>query len=215
MQTLWLAIVVYSIGLGLVIHFKPAIMFNANGSWKEFGYQRSPRHTIFPFWLFAVVWAFVSYIVVLAMTTTVTTSTTMAIAGASASVAASFEPDTEDDEETENEYEEDEDENETETEETETETETEPSQIQQTQQTPKTQTPVIPIVPSLSYSAERRPRGRPRKDHPIRPGYYVVAPESEKSGLHKYIYYGPTPPPQQQTQSQQTPYEQTPVVSVV
>lgn len=63
MEILWLAIVFYSIGLGLVLHFKPSLMFNENGSWKEFGYQRpsGSRHTMFPFWLFAVTWAFVSY----------------------------------------------------------------------------------------------------------------------------------------------------------
>jgi len=61
MEILWLAIVLYSIGLGLVLHFKPALMFNENGTWKEFGYQRSSRHTMIPFWLFAVTWAFMSY----------------------------------------------------------------------------------------------------------------------------------------------------------
>lgn len=61
MENLWLAILLYSIGLGIVLHFRPALMFHANGSWKEFGYQRDARHTLFPFWLFAVTWAIVSY----------------------------------------------------------------------------------------------------------------------------------------------------------
>lgn len=63
MQTLWLAIFLYSVGLGLVLHFRPALMFNANGSWKEFGYKRDTRYTMFPVWLFAIVWAVVSYAV--------------------------------------------------------------------------------------------------------------------------------------------------------
>jgi hypothetical protein len=63
MEILWLAIVLYSVGLGLVLHFRPALMFQENGAWKEFGYQRSPRHTLFPFWLFAVTWAFISYVI--------------------------------------------------------------------------------------------------------------------------------------------------------
>jgi hypothetical protein len=61
MEILWLAIVFYSIGLGLVLHFKPALMFNENGTWKEFGYQRAPGKTLFPVWLFAITWAFLSY----------------------------------------------------------------------------------------------------------------------------------------------------------
>lgn len=63
MQTLWLAIFLYSVGLGLVLHFRPALMFNANGSWKEFGYKRDTRYTMFPVWLFAIVWAVASYAV--------------------------------------------------------------------------------------------------------------------------------------------------------
>jgi len=36
-------------------------MFHENGKWKEFGYKRDSRHTMFPFWLFAIVWAILSY----------------------------------------------------------------------------------------------------------------------------------------------------------
>jgi len=67
MEILWLAIIFYSIGLGLVLHFKPDLMFNEDGTWKEFGYQRSPGRTMFPFWLFAISWAFVSYAVAAAI----------------------------------------------------------------------------------------------------------------------------------------------------
>ena len=61
MEILWLAIVFYSVGLAGVLYFRPHLMFNEDGTWKEFGYQRNARHTIFPFWLFSITWAFVSY----------------------------------------------------------------------------------------------------------------------------------------------------------
>lgn len=61
MEIIWPAIVIYSIGLGLVLYLRPALMFNENGTWKEFGYNRDSRHTIFPFWLFSIVWALVAY----------------------------------------------------------------------------------------------------------------------------------------------------------
>jgi hypothetical protein len=67
MEILWLAIVFYSLGLAAVLHFRPRLMFHENGSWKEFGYQRDSRHTMFPFWLFAIAWAFVSYAVAAAI----------------------------------------------------------------------------------------------------------------------------------------------------
>ena len=62
MELLWLAIVFYTVGLAAVLYIRPAIMFNENGTWKEFGYQRDSRHTIFPVWLFIIVWAIVSYV---------------------------------------------------------------------------------------------------------------------------------------------------------
>ena len=65
MEILWLAIVFYSIGLGIILYLRPAIMFHPDGSWKEFGYgtHKGPlnSHTMFPFWLFSLAWAFGSY----------------------------------------------------------------------------------------------------------------------------------------------------------
>jgi hypothetical protein len=62
MEIIWIAILLYSIGLAIVLYLRPALMFNENGTWKEFGYKREEaRYTIFPFWLFAVVWAFLAY----------------------------------------------------------------------------------------------------------------------------------------------------------
>jgi len=37
-------------------------MFDDEGNWKEFG-TVSKGHTLFPFWLFCIVWAIVSYVV--------------------------------------------------------------------------------------------------------------------------------------------------------
>lgn len=88
MQVLWLAIFLYSIGLAAVLHFRPALMFNENGSWKEFGYHRDSRHTLFPVWLFAIAWAFVSYAIAAVIGTLVDSQ--MAAVGATAATASSF-----------------------------------------------------------------------------------------------------------------------------
>jgi hypothetical protein len=41
-------------------------MFSSNGKWKEFGIGRSKeRYTWLPFWLFAIMWAIISYIIVI------------------------------------------------------------------------------------------------------------------------------------------------------
>jgi len=41
-------------------------MFTPEGDWKEFGIgQREDRYTPFPFWLFCLVWAILSYLLVM------------------------------------------------------------------------------------------------------------------------------------------------------
>ena len=89
MEILWLAIVIYSIGLGVLLHFRPAYMFHENGSWKEFGYQRDSRHTLFPFWLFAIVWAFMSYV----LAATIVWSFFTPMVSATAATAANYASD--------------------------------------------------------------------------------------------------------------------------
>jgi hypothetical protein len=52
-------------------------------------------------------------------------------------------------------------------------------------------------VTPVSSLEPKRGRGRPRKSEAKpREGYYVVDPESEKSGLRKYVYFGSNPPPE-------------------
>jgi hypothetical protein len=58
----------YLSGIAIVLWLRPALMFNENGTWKEFGIGRgSSRYTWLPFWLFAIAWALMSYTVVFAI----------------------------------------------------------------------------------------------------------------------------------------------------
>jgi len=172
MDALWIAIILYSVGLGLVLHFRPALMFNENGTWKEFGYQRSSpdqsRHTLLPFWLFAIGWAFVSYVLATAGLWMYSTGPTAGLAVGTAAAAASSSflsrassEEEEDEEEETNEFEYE-----------------------------------TPVEMSSESQEQRRPRGRPRGsgNKKPRPGYYVIDPDSLKSGLNKYVYYGDQPP---------------------
>jgi hypothetical protein len=167
MEILWLAIIFYSIGLGLVLHFRPALMFNENGTWKEFGYQRDSRYTIFPFWLFAIGWAIVSYALAAAASWTLGGAATATVTALSSMSASNVfrrstqetepEPDTDSDYESEDEEEDDEE-----------------------------------FGRRVSETI-RIPRGRKRPQTPARQprsGYYVLDPETKDSGLRKYIYYG-------------------------
>ena len=63
MNTLWLAFGIYILGITVVLFVRPAFMFRSgNGTWKEFGISNKDTYTVFPFWLFTLVWAILSYV---------------------------------------------------------------------------------------------------------------------------------------------------------
>ena len=56
----------YLAGVAIILILQPSLMFTEEGVWKEFGIGRNPdRYTWLPFWLFAIVWALLSYIIML------------------------------------------------------------------------------------------------------------------------------------------------------
>jgi len=150
-------------------------MFNENGTWKEFGYQRDSRHTLFPFWLFVITWAIVSYVLSMAVSSYLTASATATATATATAAAAShsfasdmFEHDSESEEE-------------------------------EVPEPPKKRRSRSVAQPAKSTEDEsfgipvsRAPSSREKP----RPGYYVLDPEAttKPQGLRKYVYYGPTPP---------------------
>ena len=63
MRTLLFSMILYLTGIAVVLFFRPSLMFHRDGRWKEFGIGDLDGGTVFPFWLFCVVWAVVSYII--------------------------------------------------------------------------------------------------------------------------------------------------------
>ena len=56
----------YLAAIAVVLLLKPAFMFRPDGTWKEFGIGRNPKHyTPLPLWLYSIMTALVSYFVVL------------------------------------------------------------------------------------------------------------------------------------------------------
>lgn len=188
MEILWLAILFYSLGLTAVLHFRPALMFNENGTWKEFGYHRaaSARYTMFPVWLFAIVWAIVSYTLAAAIVwgwrSVPATSAAMMAAVPAGGLFASRGL-------SEEEMEEDDDRGEYDV------------TLEEDDMVPvssATTTAPTPPLPPMTETIRMRPSSK-RIQTPARQprmGYYVLDPASEKSGLRRYIYYGDAPPTQ-------------------
>jgi hypothetical protein len=63
MHVLFLALTIYLLGVTIVLYLRPKLMFHPGGTWKEFSLNPDPNHTWMPFWLFSVLWAFISYLV--------------------------------------------------------------------------------------------------------------------------------------------------------
>ena len=63
MNTLWFAFIIYILGMGVVLYVRPSLMFDG-GAWKEFGLTKTNNNTtIFPFWMFVILWSIASYVV--------------------------------------------------------------------------------------------------------------------------------------------------------
>ena len=60
MRVLLYSAVLYLLGIAILLYVRPALMFKHNGQWKEFGVEGVDT-TYFPFWLFCIVWAVITY----------------------------------------------------------------------------------------------------------------------------------------------------------
>jgi len=89
MRTLLLSGILYLIGIIIVLFLRPALMFNEKGEWKEFGLISS-EHTVFPFWMFCLVWAVLSYIICLIVIGEFNNKAVAVVAGMGSSVAPSL-----------------------------------------------------------------------------------------------------------------------------
>jgi hypothetical protein len=66
MWTFIFAGAVYLVGVAVVLVLRPTSMFDASGNWLEFGIGKpANKFTPFPFWMFCLTWAIVSYVIVL------------------------------------------------------------------------------------------------------------------------------------------------------
>ena len=59
--TLLIAVLLYLVGVGIILYIRPTSMFRPGGVWREFGVSDSEHCTLFPFWMFALIWAIFSY----------------------------------------------------------------------------------------------------------------------------------------------------------
>jgi hypothetical protein len=57
------AILLFILGFSLVHYLKPSLFYTTEGGFREFGVGYKNK-TVLPIWIFAIVWAILSYLVV-------------------------------------------------------------------------------------------------------------------------------------------------------
>jgi len=63
MKVLLYSMVIYLLGIAVILYLRPSYMFHENGQWKDFGVNNTDT-TMFPIWMFCIVWAVVSYLII-------------------------------------------------------------------------------------------------------------------------------------------------------
>lgn len=191
MNTLWFAFIIYILGMAVVLYVRPSLMFDG-GAWKEFGLTTTNNYTtIFPLWMFVVLWSITSYVLgtlcVLGFSSLSTQGVEETAAPVAVPVAAAVEQA-----------------------ETETETEADTEADTEAEKAPVAEAPNA--VDELDFNdiskatrqmkkvmekRKHRKRFRPNTESletPAKPapGYYVKG--KNKNGKSTYIYYGKEPP---------------------
>ena len=92
MRLLLLAGLLYLLGISVILVMRPELMFAKSGRWKEFGLGRNKEHyTWMPFWLFSILWAIISYMIVVSIASNFSSMTT--VSATASSIASNFEKD--------------------------------------------------------------------------------------------------------------------------
>ncbi len=82
----------YLIGISIILVLRPELMFAKSGKWKEFGLGRNKEHyTWMPFWLFAIMWAIISYITVISISSSYYSSKLIPLKGFENEIEVSLE----------------------------------------------------------------------------------------------------------------------------
>jgi hypothetical protein len=174
MSVLYLALAIYIAGVATVLYVRPSIMFHPdNGTWKEFGLDSSNRNTIFPLWMFTIVWAFLSYAI--ASLGNVVVANVVLNSSPETQVATPI---------SELRY-----------------TEAAPvSQVVHTEAPlTRVRAPRAPRIPAASATAAATTDMVTTAANAQLPGYYIVEPQP--SGVPKFVYFGHSPPSFENLQS--------------
>jgi hypothetical protein len=169
MRVILFSVVVYLLGVAVVLFLRPRLMFQEDGRWKEFG-LRDEATTPFPFWLYCLVWAMISYFltsVLIADTpVNITAAATTAATVASASQAATTRL---------------------------------PAQISEAvtgkgEENEMTNAQLLKPLPPAKNQRRNRSESVGSASEAPKKGFYKLTGGGKKGGVPRYIYLGSEPP---------------------
>jgi hypothetical protein len=178
MKVLLISTVLYLLGVAIVLFWRPALMFHADGRWKEFGLRPDESTTVFPFWFFCIVWALGSLLLtrlVVPDTSIDVTASAMTVAGvttAAESATSRIRSVLED-------------------------AVLEESNQRRPVRNEDYLTPLPPVPPATATSKKRSNNGTTAgKEESPKPGYYKLkgGSSSKKSKIPRYIFIGEKDP---------------------
>jgi len=168
MSVLMFALGIYIVGVAIVLYLRPSVMFRSGG-WKEFGLANTGNYTVFPFWMFTVLWAFLSYVLAtmatvffssLALKSSPNMANNFNIQPISSAVPVPAAPAL--------------------------------SASLTPAVTPTMSAPAPLVTPTMSAPAAAPVSALPAPTPMRTPGYYILTPSPTQQP--QYVYYGPTPP---------------------
>jgi len=175
MNTLWFAFIIYILGMAVVLYVRPSLMFDG-GAWKEFGLKSTNNSTtIFPFWMFVVLWSIASYVVGTLCVLGFSSLSTQTPEAAAAEEPAAAEAPANTDADVK-------------------EPEAAPAEELEFHDISQATQQMTKVMDSKRKALRRRNRARSSTELPEKPlpGYYVKG--KNKNGKSTYIYYGKEPP---------------------
>jgi len=184
------SLILYLAGIAGILYFRPSLMFQKNGQWKEFAIRNGETTTVFPFWMFCILWAVVSFLIVQVVISYGSTSASLSAMTTVAAIQKTIEKEEKKEKVKVKEDSESEDERRPKSKKSNVSTVRAASK-QEEDSSDENDNYVAPLpVKKRSASASKE-----KVVEVMKPGYYKMDPTSVNSrGVPRYIYMGPEEP---------------------
>ena len=182
------SLILYLAGIAGILYFRPSLMFQKNGQWKEFAIRNGETTTVFPFWMFCILWAVVSFLIVQVVISYGSSSASLSASAITTVAAIQKTIEKEEKKEKVKEDSESEDERRPKSKKSNVST-VRPASKQEEDSSDENDNYIAPLP------VKKKSTSKEKVVEVMKPGYYKMDPTSVNSrGVPRYIYMGPEEP---------------------